>query len=108
MRSQETYCRTIGVEYMHIDSLDIRRWLAERMEPVRNRPPFDLRQKYRILMTLNAAELFEKFLHTHYVGQKRFSLEGGEMLIPLLDAIVETGRRSGCRRSSSACPTAAG
>ncbi len=87
----ETYCRSIGVEYMHIDSLDIRRWLAGRMEPVRNRFPIRLRQKYRILMTLHQAELFEKFIHTKYVGQKRFSLEGGETLIPILDGIIEKG-----------------
>lgn len=87
----ETYCRTIGVEYMHIDSLEIRRWLAGRMEPIHNRFPIPLRQKYRILMTLHQAELFEKFLHTKYVGQKRFSLEGGETLIPILDAIIEKG-----------------
>jgi 2-oxoglutarate dehydrogenase E1 component len=88
---RETYCRTVGVEYMHIDSLDVRTWLAKRMEPTRNRHPMPLRQKYRILMTLHQAELFEKFLHTKYVGQKRFSLEGGETLIPLLDAIIERG-----------------
>ncbi len=88
---QETYCRTIGVEYMHIDSLDVRMWLAQRMEPIRNRHPMPLRQKYRILMTLHQAELFEKFLHTKYVGQKRFSLEGGETLIPILDAMIERG-----------------
>src|SRR5579872_3767523 len=87
----ETYCRTIGVEYMHIDSLEILKWLAGRMEPIHNRFPIPLRQKYRILMTLHQAELFEKFLHTKYVGQKRFSLEGGETLIPILDAIVEKG-----------------
>ncbi len=84
-----TYCRTVGVEYMHIRNPKVRRWLKERMEPVRNHPRFDLKQKRRILWKLNAAELFETFLHTHYVGQKRFSLEGGEMLIPLLDAIIE-------------------
>ena len=68
-----------------------------------------LRQKYRILMTLHQAELFEKFLHTKYVGQKRFSLEGGETLIPILDAIIETGPgRSASRNSSSAWPIAAG
>ena len=86
---QATYCRTVGVEYMHIRNPKIRRWLKERMEPVRNHPRFDIKQKRRILWKLNAAELFETFLHTHYVGQKRFSLEGGEMLIPLLDAIIE-------------------
>ena len=85
---QATYCRKIGVEYMHIRNPEVRKWLQERMEPTRNRPNFDLKQKRRIIYKLNAAELFETFLHTHYVGQKRFSLEGGEMLIPLLDAII--------------------
>ncbi|QJW94511.1 2-oxoglutarate dehydrogenase E1 component [Frigoriglobus tundricola] len=94
---RETYCRTIGVEYMHIDSQETRRWLAARMEPNRNRPGLKLRQKYRILMTLHQAELFEKFLHTKYVGQKRFSLEGGETLIPVLDAIVEKGPALGVK-----------
>ena len=94
---------------MHIRNLEVRRWLQERMEPIRNRPAFDLRKKRRIIYKLNAAELFETFLHTHYVGQKRFSLEGGEMLIPLLDAIIERcGGRSGSARSSWGCRTAAG
>ena len=86
---RETYCRTIGVEYMHIRNNEIRTWLRERMESTRNRPQLDLKQKRRIIYKLNAAELFETFLHTHYVGAKRFSLEGGETLIPLLDAIIE-------------------
>src|SRR3954452_3052977 len=86
---RETYCRKIGVEYMHIRNTEVRKWLQERMEPNRNRPGFDLRKKRRIILKLNAAELFETFLHAHYIGQKRFSLEGGEMLIPLLDAIIE-------------------
>ncbi|HVL14609.1 MAG TPA: thiamine pyrophosphate-dependent enzyme, partial [Gemmata sp.] len=94
---RETYCRTIGVEYMHIDSLELRTWLAQRIEPVRNRHPMPLRQKYRILMTLHQAELFEKFLHTKYVGQKRFSLEGGETLIPVLDAMIERGPSLGVK-----------
>ena len=88
-RLRDTYCRTIGIEYMHIDSLEVRKWLAERLEPVRGRPAVKLRQKYRTLLTLHEAELFEKFLHTKYVGQKRFSLEGGETLIPILDAIAQ-------------------
>ena len=94
---RETYCRKIGVEYMHIRNPEIRKWLQERMEPIRNRPQFDLRQKRRIILKLNAAELFETFLHTHYVGQKRFSLEGGEMLIPLLDEIIERSARFGVK-----------
>ncbi len=95
---RETYCRTIGVEFMHIRDTAIRRWLLERMEPTRNRPAFDIRKKRRIIYKLNAAELFETFLHKNYVGQKRFSLEGGEMLIPLLDAIIErAGSLTGVR-----------
>jgi 2-oxoglutarate dehydrogenase E1 component len=94
---RETYCRSVGVEYMHIQNPRVRRWLQERMEPIRNRPRFDLRQKRRIILKLNAAELFETFLHTHYVGQKRFSLEGGEMLIPLIDAIIERSGRFGVK-----------
>lgn len=94
---QYAYCRTVGVEFMHIDSLDVRRWLAERIEGVDARPPMKLRQKYRILITLHQAELFEKFLHTKYVGQKRFSLEGGETLIPVLDALAEKGPSLGVK-----------
>jgi 2-oxoglutarate dehydrogenase E1 component len=94
---RETYCRTIGVEYMHIQDTRIRRWLQERMEPRRNEPNFGRRRKLRILMNLHFAELFEKFLHTRYVGQKRFSLEGSETLIPLLDAIVEKAADMGVR-----------
>ena len=92
-----TYCGTTGIEYMHIDSQEIRRWIASRIEPTCNRPMLKLRQKYRILITLYEAELFEKFLHTKYVGQKRFSLEGGETLIPILDAITEKGPSLGVK-----------
>ena len=94
---RETYCRKIGVEYMHIQNPKIRSWLQERMEPVRNHPQFDLRKKRRILLKLNAAELFEKFLSTRYIGQKRFSLEGGEVLIPLLDSVIERSATYGVR-----------
>src|SRR5262249_51619063 len=94
---RETYCRTIGVEYMHIQDTNIRRWLQDRMEPRRNQPNFARRQKLAILMNLHFAELFEKFLHTRYVGQKRFSLEGSETLIPVLDALVQKGPDVGVR-----------
>jgi hypothetical protein len=77
---RETYCRGIGVEYMHIEDTRVRRWLQQRMEPSRNQPRFARERKLRILRDLHAAELFEKFLHTSYVGQKRFSLEGAETL----------------------------
>jgi 2-oxoglutarate dehydrogenase E1 component len=86
---RETYCRTIGVEYLHIQDPSIREWLQQRMEPRRNQPNFDRATKLRILKSLHYAELFERFLHTRYSGQKRFSLEGAETLIPLLETIVE-------------------
>ncbi len=94
---RETYCRTIGVEYMHIQDSAIRHWLQEKMEPRRNRPNMAQRQKLRILMELHFAELFEKFLHARFVGQKRFSLEGAETLIPLLDAVAEKAADEGVR-----------
>lgn len=88
---KETYCRTIGVEFMHIQDISIRRWLEHRMEPRRNQPGFDVQRKMKILKHLKYAELFERFLHTRFVGQKRFSLEGAETLIPMLEAVVEGG-----------------
>jgi len=94
---KETYCRTIGVEYMHIQDISARTWLASRMEPRRNRPNLPNRQKIRTLMTLHYAELFEKYLHTKFVGQKRFSLEGGETLMPILDAIVDKSPSMGVK-----------
>jgi 2-oxoglutarate dehydrogenase E1 component len=96
---RETYCRTIGVEYMHIQDTHVRRWLQERMEPRRNQPRFSRRRKLRLLMDLHFAELFEKFLHTRYVGQKRFSLEGAETLIPVLEALVEKAAEVGVREA---------
>jgi 2-oxoglutarate dehydrogenase E1 component len=94
---KDTYCRTIGVEYQHIQDTRIRRWLQERMEPARNRPRFDRDKKVRILKGLHYAEMFERFLQTRYVGQKRFSLEGAETLIPLVEAIVEKAPGSDVR-----------
>ena len=87
---RQTYSGKIGVEFMHISNRRIRRWLTDRMEPIRNQPALTARQKRRVLLKLHSAEQFENFLHTHYVGQKRFSLEGGEALIPLLDVLIET------------------
>jgi 2-oxoglutarate dehydrogenase E1 component len=82
---------------MHIRDTAIRNWLIERMEPARNRPRLDAKKKRRIIYKLSAAELFERFLQEHYVGQKRFSLEGGETLIPLLDAVIERAGQAGVR-----------
>ncbi|WP_027713992.1 2-oxoglutarate dehydrogenase E1 component [Desulfuromonas sp. TF] len=85
---RETYCRSIGVEFMHIQEPKERQWLIDRMEPNRNRPEFSTEEKKRILRKLEEAALFEAFLHRRFLGQKRFSLEGGEVLIPLLDKVV--------------------
>lgn len=86
---RETYCRYIGVEYMHIANPVERQWLQRRMESNRNHEPMELSEKLRILEKLNAAEAFERFLHNTYVGHKRFSLEGCETLIPVLDELLE-------------------
>ncbi|MGH3389551.1 MAG: multifunctional oxoglutarate decarboxylase/oxoglutarate dehydrogenase thiamine pyrophosphate-binding subunit/dihydrolipoyllysine-residue succinyltransferase subunit, partial [Actinomadura sp.] len=84
---RDSYCRTIGTEYMHIADPEQRTWLEDRIE-VPHQKPDQTEQKY-ILSKLNAAEAFETFLQTKYVGQKRFSLEGGETVIPLMDAILD-------------------
>lgn len=86
---KETYCGTIGVEYNHIQHKMARRWLRDRMEPNLNKPRFSAEKKHRILRKILEAEMFEHFLHTRYAGQKRFSLEGSETLIPCLDGLVE-------------------
>ncbi|AUS79686.1 multifunctional oxoglutarate decarboxylase/oxoglutarate dehydrogenase thiamine pyrophosphate-binding subunit/dihydrolipoyllysine-residue succinyltransferase subunit [Actinoalloteichus sp. AHMU CJ021] len=85
---RDSYCRTVGVEYMHILEPDERDWLEKRVE-VPHTKPDPAEQKY-ILSKLNAAEAFETFLQTKYVGQKRFSLEGSETTIPLLDTVLDT------------------
>jgi multifunctional 2-oxoglutarate metabolism enzyme len=84
---RDSYCRTVGTEYMHIAAPEQRTWLQERIE-VPHQKPQPAEQKY-VLSKLNAAEAFETFLQTKYVGQKRFSLEGGETVIPLLDAVLD-------------------
>ncbi len=86
---QETYCRSVGVEYIHIQDREIRRWLQARMEPTRNRPAFSREQKLEILELLTDAEVFELFLQRRYPGQKRFSLEGAESTIPGFHALLE-------------------
>ncbi len=94
-RLRATYCGTLGVEYMDIADKEQRTWLQERMEPALNRPQLSAEDRTHILSTLTAAEGFEQFLHTKYVGQKRFSLEGAESLIPLLATLIEDGGNSG-------------
>ena len=92
---QQTYCGHVGVEYTHIQDTDCRRWLQERIESTKLQPNFTKPQKVRILRRVHKAELFEKFLHTKYVGQKRFSLEGGETIIAALDAVIDHCPASG-------------
>ncbi len=84
---RDAYCRTIGIEYMHIQDPQEQRWIQEQVEGVS--PELALDDQHHILERLNAAEAFEKFLATKYVGQKRFGLEGAESAIPILDAILE-------------------
>ncbi|MEK7663585.1 MAG: multifunctional oxoglutarate decarboxylase/oxoglutarate dehydrogenase thiamine pyrophosphate-binding subunit/dihydrolipoyllysine-residue succinyltransferase subunit, partial [Actinomycetota bacterium] len=84
---RDSYCRTVGLEYMHIQDPEQRQWIQEKVERPYEKPGHD--EQMRILGKLNEAEAFETFLQTKYVGQKRFSLEGGESVIPLLDEILQ-------------------
>ncbi|MFI0796176.1 multifunctional oxoglutarate decarboxylase/oxoglutarate dehydrogenase thiamine pyrophosphate-binding subunit/dihydrolipoyllysine-residue succinyltransferase subunit [Micromonospora rubida] len=90
---RDSYCRRVGVEYMHIQDPEERRWIQERIERKYEKPSTD--EQKHVLNRLNAAEAFETFLQTKYVGQKRFSLEGGESLIPLLGEVLESCAEAG-------------
>ncbi|MEV7087092.1 multifunctional oxoglutarate decarboxylase/oxoglutarate dehydrogenase thiamine pyrophosphate-binding subunit/dihydrolipoyllysine-residue succinyltransferase subunit [Streptomyces sp. NPDC093085] len=90
---RDSYCRTTGIEFMHIQDPKQRKWLQDRIERGAHAKP-EREEQLRILRRLNAAEAFETFLQTKYVGQKRFSLEGGESVIPLLDAIIDSAAES--------------
>jgi 2-oxoglutarate dehydrogenase E1 component len=90
---RDSYCRTTGIEYMHIQDPEQRRWIQERVETGHTKPPRE--EQLRILHKLNQAEAFETFLQTKFVGQKRFSLEGGETTIPLIDEICEAAAEAG-------------
>ncbi len=92
---QETYCGTLGIEYMYLSSRVEKRWIQERLEPVRSKPGFSPDQKKHILERLTAAEGLERYLHTRYVGQKRFSLEGGDTLIAVLDNLLQRAGTAG-------------
>ncbi len=91
------YCGSIGYEYGHMASASQRRWLRTRLEQPVGHDPFDNDQKVHILNRLTAAEGMERYLHTKYVGQKRFSLEGGESLIPMLDQMIQQGGADGVK-----------
>ncbi len=88
---EDTYCRSIGAEFRYIRNPEKIKWLQERMEADRNKPNYNVDQKKRILQKINRAVVFENFLGTKFLGQKRFSLEGAESLIPALDSIMEKG-----------------
>ena len=92
---RETYCGSIGIEYMYIADTEQKRWLQKRFEGTRSRPSYSAEYKRHILERLNAAEGLEKYLHTRYVGQKRFSGEGGESLTPLLDNLLQRAGQMG-------------
>ncbi|HZP43533.1 MAG TPA: 2-oxoglutarate dehydrogenase E1 component [Candidatus Binatia bacterium] len=89
-RLRATYCGTLGVEYLHIQDQEQRQWLQERMEPVENDPRLRAEERLQLLSDLVAAEGFEQFLQARYPTAKRFSLEGADVLIPLLDELIET------------------
>src|SRR5690606_26239327 len=92
---RETYCRTIGAEYMYMSDIPQKRWIQQRLESVRSRPNCSTEQKRHILERLTAAETLERYLHARYVGQTRFSLEGGESLIPQLDYLLQRAGSAG-------------
>ncbi len=92
---RETYTRRIGVAYMHLSSPIEKRWLQEKIETLRDSDGLTLDDQRRILLKLNKAEAFERFLHTRFIGHKRFSLEGGESIVPMLDLIVNDAAEQG-------------
>jgi 2-oxoglutarate dehydrogenase E1 component len=92
---QETYCRTLGVQYMYILDTPTKRWLQERIEPIRSKASYNAEQQRHILERLTAAETLERYLHTKYVGQKRFSGEGGLTMIPMLDHLIQRAGAAG-------------
>lgn len=92
---EDTYCRSIGAEFKYIRNPEKIKWLQDHMEADRNQPHYDVEQKKRIFKRLNRAVIFESFLGTKFLGQKRFSLEGAESLIPALDSVIEKGASLG-------------
>src|SRR6186713_3067037 len=92
---RDTYCRNIGFEYMFISDRAQRQWIQERIEPVRGAPRVSPEDQKRLLQKLTEAEHLERYLHTRYVGQKRFSLEGGESLIPSIDELIQRAGGAG-------------
>ena len=89
LRLRNTYCRSIGVQFMHIDNYEVKMWLQERMESTQNRLKLTQEEQIRILTRLTDASIFEEFIQKKFIGAKSFSLEGAESLIPLLDLAIE-------------------
>ncbi|MDP2133428.1 MAG: thiamine pyrophosphate-dependent enzyme, partial [Sulfuritalea sp.] len=87
---RQTFCGTIGVEFMYLSDVGQKRWLQAKLEPIRATPTYSAEEKKRFLIQLTQAETLERYLHTKYVGQKRFSLEGGEALILAMDQLIRT------------------
>ncbi|HEX4885685.1 MAG TPA: 2-oxoglutarate dehydrogenase E1 component [Casimicrobiaceae bacterium] len=96
---EETYTRTFGAEYMYISDTQTKRFLQQRIEPIRGRPSYDAARKRQLLERLTAAETLERYLHTKYVGQKRFSGEGGETMIPMLDHLLQVAGAAGVQET---------
>ncbi len=96
---KETYCRTVAVEYMYMANEDEREWLRARIENTRLKPKYSATEKKHLLERLTAAEGLERYLHTKYMGQKRFSGEGGDTAIPLLDHILQKAGAAGVQES---------
>ncbi len=92
---RQTYCGSIGAEYMYMTDIGEKRWIQARLEPSRDKPSFDAAKQRRILERLTAAETMERYLHTKYVGQKRFSLEGGESTIVAMDELIRVAGSKG-------------
>ncbi|HUY33195.1 MAG TPA: 2-oxoglutarate dehydrogenase E1 component [Pirellulales bacterium] len=92
---RNTYCRSIGVQFMHIDNPNVRHWLQDRMEATQNRLPLSRREQLRILTRLTNAFVFEEFIQKKFTGAKTFSLEGAESLVPLLDLAIEKAGEQG-------------
>ncbi|RZK41162.1 MAG: 2-oxoglutarate dehydrogenase E1 component [Pedobacter sp.] len=92
---EQTYCGSIGVEYKYVRTPEILKWLETKMESERNTPKLSIEEKKRVLNKLNEAVVFENFLGTKFLGQKRFSLEGAEAVIPALDSVIEKGSKLG-------------
>ncbi|MGZ5112585.1 MAG: 2-oxoglutarate dehydrogenase E1 component [Usitatibacter sp.] len=94
---KKTYCGTIGIEYMYISSTEQKRWIQKRFEGTLSTPRYPVDKKRWILERITASETLERYLHTRYVGQKRFSGEGGESMIPMLDTLIENAGAKGAK-----------